>query len=345
MNHVASSPAPTAGGASQPPAGRSTSPATEPPTPLPGSVADEPTGHLPECVADETPPQDTVVNLGGDLHATRGGGKCCLVKIYPPGKSGMIDVPRRRFVIGRGKACDVDLADTAVSRRHACLEPDGTEFVLLDMASTNGTFVNDERIHRHRLAAGDFVRIGSHILKYLASDSIEVQYFDTIYSMMIHDGLTGVHNKRYFVESLERELVRSNRHRRPLSLLMLDIDHFKQVNDTHGHLAGDEVLRELAHRLETTVRQDEVLARYGGEEFAVILPESDLDASCSLGERLRELVADAPVQVNDLSIAVTVSLGIATTNGDRQASIEEIVSAADAKLYEAKRSGRNRVAW
>lgn len=296
-------------------------------------------------MADSSLSQQTVVSKNWEAPQPRdSGGNSCLVKIYPPGAdAGLLVLPPRRFVIGRGPDCDLDLVDSAVSRLHAFIEPRAGNFLLVDMGSTNGTFVNDELIEKRFLVAGDFVRIGSHIVKFLASDHIEAQYHETIYSMMITDGLTGIHNVRFFLETLDRELVRSQRHRRPLSLVMFDIDHFKLINDNHGHLAGDAVLRELCSRIRTTIRKDEVFARYGGEEFGVILPESSIEEAIGFAERLRCIVSEVPMPVQNLNIEVTISLGIAHTNGDRPITPKSLIWEADQKLYQAKRAGRNRV--
>lgn len=245
--------------------------------------------------------------------------------------------------MGRGTDCDLSIPDSSASRQHAYIEPRAGNFMLADMGSTNGTHVNDVRIDRRLLEAGDLIRIGSHILKFLSSDHIEAQYHETIYSMMITDGLTGANNKRFLLETLERELVRSFRHGRPVSLVMLDVDYFKEVNDKFGHLAGDAVLREISQRVRENVRKDEIFARYGGEEFTVLLPESNLEEATAFAERIRHLVADNPVNVDGTDISVTVSLGIAHVSGHADVSPEELLAEADRHLYEAKRNGRNRV--
>ncbi|QDU64806.1 Response regulator PleD [Planctomycetes bacterium Pan216] len=296
-------------------------------------------GHPP------TTEQTIIAKTGSPLPTQlKADGKGCLVKIYPT-ETGpqLIELPDDPIVIGRGKECQIELEDTAVSRQHAKIEPKLGNYVLADLDSTNGTFVNDEAIEKRFLVAGDLVRIGSTIMKFLSSDHIETQYHETIYSMMIHDGLTGIHNKRYFLETIERELVRTARHRRPLGLAIFDIDHFKEINDQHGHLVGDAVLRELTARLKETIRRDEIFARYGGEEFVVLLPESTLEKAVGFGERLRRLVADEPFDGPDGEFQVTVSVGIAETNGERVMTPEELIGLADSNLYVAKRNGRNRI--
>ena len=293
-----------------------------------------------------TPYPQTAIAKGFDPLSGSGApiGKSCLIRIYPPGTGeGLIDLPLGRFIIGRGVDCGLDLCDPAVSRRHAYIEPRAGNYVLVDMNSTNGTYVNDELVERRFLEAGDLIRIGSNIVKFLSNDHIEAQYHETIYSMMITDGLTGIHNKRYLLESLDRELVRSRRHTRPLSLVMLDIDHFKQINDTYGHVVGDEVLRQLCQRIRGTIRKDEVFARYGGEEFAVVLPESTKQTARCIAERLRSIVANDPMEIATDSVQITISLGAAQTNGESALSPEAIIAKADRKLYQAKQLGRNRV--
>src|SRR5690606_8080158 len=144
------------------------------------------------------------------------------------------------------------------------------------------------------LRDGDQVRFGDAIYKFLAGSNIEAQYHEEIYRMTILDGLTGVHNKRYFLEFLERELAAARRHAHPLSLVMFDIDHFKQINDDRGHLAGDAVLKALAGRFKHRIRREDLLARYGGEEFAVVLNGTGLDGARAFAEDLRRRVESEP---------------------------------------------------
>src|SRR5204862_137857 len=145
------------------------------------------------------------------------------------------------------------------------------------------------------LRDADFLKIGAAIFKFLSGTGVEASYYEEIYRMTIVDGLTGAYNKRYFLEFLEREIARCARYRRPLSLLMFDIDHFKAINDKHGHLTGDYVLRELSRRLLARVRREELLARYGGEEFAAVLPETDLNGARTFAEQhgLEGVLAEA----------------------------------------------------
>ena len=270
----------------------------------------------------------------------------CLVHIYPSGPS----MGRRYMLsssqvmpIGRGSDCAILIDDHSVSRKHAHIEPSGEGYVAVDLGSTNGTFVNDDPIERCLLADGDYLRVGNCIYRFLAGGNIEAEYHEEIYRLAIIDGLTEVPNKRFLLEFLDRELSRSIRHRRPLSVLMFDIDRFKAVNDDFGHLCGDHVLRELAGRLRSVVRAEELLARYGGEEFAAVLPECTPEDALSVGERVRKLVEEQPFCFDGVSLQVTVSVGVASIQGDEPLSPLELIDRADANLYEAKRTGRNRV--
>ena len=269
-----------------------------------------------------------------------------LIHLYPPGQgTWLMPVSNRPLLLGRDAGCDLELADTGVSREHARLEPTNEGVLLVDLNSTNGTYLNDAPVTRQRLASGDRVRIGNQIFKFLASDDLEAQYHETIYALMIDDVLTGVRNKRYLLETLERELSRSRRHERPLSLVLFDLDHFKGVNDEFGHLTGDDLLREVCRRVSSTVRLEEVFARFGGEEFAIVLPEVRGAEAVRFGERVRSLVADAPFDLPSATITITVSVGIASTTGDENLSVADFIRRADEKLYEAKRAGRNRLAY
>jgi diguanylate cyclase (GGDEF)-like protein len=171
---------------------------------------------------------------------------------------------------------------------------------------------------------------------------VEAQYHEEIYRMTIIDGLTGAHVKRYLLEALEKEIIRARRHARDLSFMMFDIDHFKKINDYHGHLAGDFVLKELARIVQARIRRDEVFARYGGEEFAIILPETNLEGAKALSEGLREKVEQSRFVFQGEQIHVTISIGVAVLQEQDRTSMD-LIKNADTKLYEAKRGGRNRV--
>ena len=160
---------------------------------------------------------------------------------------------------------------------------------------------------------------------------------------MTTDGLTQVHNKRFFEEALEREVSRASRYKRPFALILFDIDHFKQVNDTHGHLAGDAVLRQLGSLVRARVRRDDIVARTGGEEFGVITPEIGAEGAVELAGKLLRLIEATSFEFDGTLIPVTVSLGVAGWDPAIHRAPDDLVKAADEKLYAAKRGGRNRV--
>jgi diguanylate cyclase (GGDEF)-like protein len=157
------------------------------------------------------------------------------------------------------------------------------------------------------------------------------------------DALTGLWNRAGILNILDRELDRRRREHRPLAVVLADLDHFKRVNDTFGHLAGDAVLRQAARRLLGSVRPYDAVGRYGGEEFLIVLPGCDSDSALSLAERLRLGIAAERIEANGALIQVTVSLGAAISEGEPEPDAVALLRAADAALYEAKRAGRNRV--
>jgi diguanylate cyclase (GGDEF)-like protein len=268
----------------------------------------------------------------------------CLVLIYPPGPDmgKRFTLDRAEFTLGRGTDCDIQVDRDSVSRRHAKVYRAETSWVVQDLGSTNGSYVNDHPIHEATLRDGDFLKIGAAIFKFLTGANIEVSYHEEIYRMTIMDGLTSCANKRYFLEFLEREMARCMRYGRPLSLVMFDIDHFKAINDQHGHLTGDYVLKEIAKRLLSRIRREELLARYGGEEFAAVLPETGKAGALEFGEQIRQIVAREPFEFEGDKLPVTISVGVSVYEG-QPVDAQAFIKLADENLYRAKRTGRNRV--
>jgi diguanylate cyclase (GGDEF)-like protein len=266
-----------------------------------------------------------------------------LVHIYPSGpylgsRYALHTVP---VVLGRDPDCDIAVPDSAASRRHARVEPRAGGYYVTDLGSTNGTFVNGEPTGPDALQDGDYLQVGCCIYRFLAGGNVEAGFYEEIYRLTIIDGLTGVHNKRYLLECLERELARSRRYQWPLALVLFDIDHFKAVNDRLGHLAGDEALRQVAACVRGTVRREEVFARYGGEEFVLVLPETDLAGALQAADRLRLKVEGQPLEHQGKTFQVTVSAGVTVWEGGGQVTAADLLQRADEKLYEAKRAGRN----
>ncbi len=269
----------------------------------------------------------------------------CLVHIYPtgPGMGTRYTLGDQPIILGRASDCEIRISDHSVSRRHARIQPGADGYYAVDLQSTNGTYVNDVPASMYKLKDGDYLRVGNCIYRFLIGGNVEAEYHEEIYRLTIMDALTETYNKRYFLEFLDRELARSSRYHRPVSLIMIDIDRFKAINDDLGHLGGDFTLRELAARIKGSIRKEELFARYGGEEFAVVLPETTGDGALTLAERLTAVISQTPFQFEDKYYNVTVSAGIATTSGEQNITPMDLIRRADEKLYEAKNTGRNRV--
>ena len=266
----------------------------------------------------------------------------CLVRIYPAGVSGsLIPLTHRRLTIGRDQTCDLEVNDDFMSRMHAVLELTEGGYLLSDCNSRNGTIVNDKQITSLILRPGDQIRLGNHIFKFLSSDHVEAHYHEAVYEMMTLDAMTNVYNRRYFEDAFRREVLRSQRHSRQLSLLIFDIDRFKQINDNYGHLVGDEVLKALSARVRGRVRGDEIVARIGGEEFAVVLVETSKMNARLVAESLCELVRSSPLLPDRPDLITTISVGGVHTNGLELLSEQDLISQADQQLYLAKTSGRD----
>jgi diguanylate cyclase (GGDEF)-like protein len=272
------------------------------------------------------------------------GRNACLVHIYPTGPTmgSRYTIGETPIVIGRASDCEIRINDHSVSRRHARIQPGADGYYAVDLQSTNGTYINDIPASMFKLKDGDYLRVGNCIYRFLMGGNVETEYHEEIYRLTIIDGLTEIHNKRYLMEFLDRELARSSRHNRPLSLIMIDIDRFKGINDQFGHLGGDFTLREMAVRIKGNVRKEELFARYGGEEFTVVLPETPLDGAMIVADRILKVVGETPFLFEDKSIEATVSLGVVTTQGEN-VTPAELIRRADEKLYQAKEEGRNRI--
>jgi two-component system, cell cycle response regulator len=269
--------------------------------------------------------------------------ECCIVQIHGPELGKKYALQEHEFTIGReeGNHIVVDLDN--VSRRHAMIIRKQGRMFVKDLGSTNGTYLNDAEVTQETpLRSGDLIKVGGSIFKFLTGDNVELQYHETIYTLTIVDGLTGVNNKRYFLEYLEREMGRCHRYGRPLTLMMFDIDFFKKINDVHGHLAGDYVLRELAQTVKRMVRKEQCFARYGGEEFALVVPEDGLEKARIFAEKIRRTIEEKLFAFENQDIPVTLSIGVADMTSDMVDPLQ-FIKVADANLYKAKKTGRNRV--
>lgn len=246
--------------------------------------------------------------------------------------------------LGRESGATIVINDNRISRKHLAIQVGATGTTITDLGSTNGTYVNGKRIQTHLLKDGDKVQISSStIFKFAYQDNLENVFHQELYKMAVVDALTGIFNKRYFLDRLKEEFSHSKRNKQPLSLIMLDVDHFKNINDTHGHLAGDCVLTHLANTIKQITRASDIFARYGGEEFVVLLRGSDEPGAYQMAERIRLIVEKSPAHFDSLTIPLTVSLGAATLCEEEEYdSPEALLETADRFLYKSKQGGRNR---
>jgi diguanylate cyclase (GGDEF)-like protein len=282
----------------------------------------------------------TVVTSISKITDRAPGKEACLVVIYGNDLGKKYNLDAATLVLGRSSKCDVQIDQESVSRAHSKIINTGKSIRIRDLGSTNGTYVNDEPIEERVLGDGDLIKIGRTIFKFLSGGNIERAYHEEIYRLTTIDGLTQIYNKRYFLETLEREIARSARYRRDVSLVLFDIDHFKRINDTFGHLAGDQVLKVLASTVKTKIRREDLFARYGGEEFAIVLPEIDGYNATQFAEKVRRIVESTEFGFEETRIPVTISMGVATLDPET-ADSAALIKRADDLLYEAKKAGRN----
>jgi two-component system, cell cycle response regulator len=325
-------------------------------SPPPGGSPPAPSGRLPlpsltgwsdEEASTRTAVADTVTLPTAPVQAMLSR-RAQLTVISGPNAGRAHLIREKETLLGRGKEAHIALDDAGTSRVHAriLLTQDG-RYMLEDMKSRNGTFVDGKRIEGMRdLSSGDRINIGPNIaLSFAVLDAQAERIAHQLYESSVRDALTRAYNRSYLVDRLGREIAYARRHSAPLSVLIFDIDHFKRVNDTYGHLAGDEVLREVSGLVNRLIRQEDVLARYGGEEFVVIARGIDHGGASRFSERLRAAIERLEIAVESTVIRVTVSVGHAslTELGEGRRTVEGILRLADSRLYTAKASGRNRV--
>ncbi|HVO32229.1 MAG TPA: GGDEF domain-containing protein [bacterium] len=260
----------------------------------------------------------------------------------------MYKLTQQDTYIGRATDAEIRVDDEGVSRKHARVSTTpNQQVIIIDLGSTNGTYVNGQKVAEQVLRDGDKVQIGSTtVLKFSYQDALEESFQRKLFDSAVKDGLTGIYNKKYFVDRLETDFPHAKRHRANLTLMIFDIDHFKKINDTHGHPAGDHCLRELAGLIKKTLRNEDVFARFGGEEFVILTRDVDDTGALVLAERIRRLVEGNKFVFEGKTIPVTISVGISTmtaTSNPPFTDAADMVNRADQYLYKAKRSGRNRV--
>jgi two-component system, cell cycle response regulator len=250
-----------------------------------------------------------------------------------------------KTVLGRSSDVDIQINAEGVSRRHAQISEHEGVYTLEDLGSTNGTVCHGQWVETpYVLSDGDRVNLGGGVvLRFALEGELEQQLRAKLYDLATRDPLTAAYNRRFLDERMNSEWPWAVRHEQSCAILMIDIDHFKQVNDTWGHLAGDHVLRELVKLMTETIRREDLLARIGGEEFAVLCRGTAQPAALVLAERLRAGVAKYKFVWNEEPIALSVSVGLATSSEKAVGSTADLMALADQRLYQAKENGRNRV--
>ncbi len=288
--------------------------------------------------------EKTVVQRGPDIPRARSDAPY-LVVLSGTAIGRMFKLEPGAHRIGRAPHMDIVLDDPGVSRVHAHLIVDEEGAVVVeDLASTNGTFVNDQRVQRAELRDGDKIRVGTvTILKFAHQTALEAEFQRHLYDSVTRDALTGAYNKRFFDEDLARAMAHARRHHEDLCLALLDLDHFKRVNDTYGHPVGDAVLAFVAGVLLRSSRNEDTVCRIGGEEFAIIMRACSVRDAVTAGDRLRTAIEDAPFVDGDLVLLLTASIGVAPFDADSHGETKALYEEADQALYKAKRTGRNRV--
>jgi diguanylate cyclase (GGDEF)-like protein len=250
-------------------------------------------------------------------------------------------------IIGRSASVAVHIPHESISRQHCevLVSTDGSA-TLRDLGSTNGTRIDASNIaDRHvPLTGGERIRLSKAVtLKFAYQDGLERAAQQDLYHSAVRDPLTGVHNKRFFLERLTHEVAFANRHSSPLALLIFDLDHFKRVNDTHGHPTGDAVLIDVAKRVHNSLRAEDIFARYGGEEFVVLMRGTPEEEAINVAERIRAAVSFQPFRYESISLKTSVSIGLAMYDAELSPSASALIALADARLYTAKSLGRDRV--
>jgi diguanylate cyclase (GGDEF)-like protein len=247
-----------------------------------------------------------------------------------------------RNIIGRHPNCAITVHQRAVSGFHAEITRSEKGVILQDLQSTNGTVHNKQKIARPvALRPGDLVKVGGSVFKYVES-KLDAAFTENLHQQVTRDPMTGVYNKGYALKALSSsmEIAKAGY---PLSVIMFDLDHFKKINDTHGHLAGDFILKEVCRVLiDSVVRVEDVLGRFGGEEFMVIMPDCAIEAAESVAERIRKTLEGHDFDFEGKKIPVTASIGVCSWVPSFKTP-EDMIAIADQLLYKSKQAGRNRV--
>jgi diguanylate cyclase (GGDEF)-like protein len=300
-------------------------------------------GFLPEARTMEVSLRGTEVS--GPPAAQHAVDRAVLLRMGGVQAGLIIGMEQFPFTVGRHPTNSLRVDEDSISRFHGRIVKNGDEFVVEDLSSRNGIFVGGKRVTRARLDHDSWLQFGPRVsFRFSLTDVREERLLRKLYESSTRDALTGAYNRLHFEERLRSEVAYATRHRTPVSLLLIDLDHFKRVNDTYGHPAGDAVLKRAAEACMRALRTEDVFARFGGEEFAVVLRGIELNGAARLGDRLRQAVAGELVEHDGHQIRATLSAGCASLACCVTPSSDELIAIADRRLYAAKAQGRNRVA-
>ena len=284
------------------------------------------------------PGRRTAISIPSDRPLASG--PPCLVIISGGDMGRRFELGLQEVSIGRGDNCTICVSTDQVSRKHATVQHILGRYYIVDMRSTNGTFVNEQKVERAKLMDGDQIRVGKTVLKYTESH-VEQRYFEHAFNLASMDALTGAFNKRYFDDTFVKEAQRAQQTGTPLSIVLFDIDHFKKINDSFGHPAGDAVLKNVAAAVSAQLREGDALFRVGGEEFALLLSATPRDMALLAAQAVRQLIGSLSTDFMGTRIGATLSLGVAELGPAEEPAA--LYQRADELLYAAKRGGRNRV--
>ena len=252
--------------------------------------------------------------------------------------------PDAKMRAGRTRQCELFFDCENISREHAVFEMDEDgHATVCDLESTNGTLVNGKKVRSALLKDGDRICLGDVILRYSYKDDLEFDFQQDLYDKATRDPLTGVFNKRYFLEHLHKEFAFHERHEMPLSLFILDLDNFKSLNDTYGHVNGDIVLKSLAKEVKSCMRQEDVFARFGGEEFVALFRCTPRDTALAIAEKLLQLICSMKFATSSLEFSTSATIGVITYENRNFDAPDDMLMAADRNLYKGKSAGKNRV--
>jgi diguanylate cyclase (GGDEF)-like protein len=318
-----------------------TLPFSDPPT---GRNSFHDGGFLPEARTMEVSVRST--DIGGPPTVPSVVDRAVLLRMDGVQAGQIVGLEQWPFTAGRHPTNQLRIDEDSISRFHARIVRNGDEYVVEDMGSRNGTFVAGKRVTRAKLDHDSWLQFGPRVsFRFSLTDVREEKLLRKLYESSTRDALTGAYNRLHFEERLRSEVAYAIRHRAHASLVLIDLDHFKRVNDTYGHPAGDSVLKRASEACMSALRTEDVFARFGGEEFAVVLRNIELKGATRLGDRLRQAVAAGVVDHDGREIKITMSAGAASLACCQNPSAEELISIADRRLYLAKQQGRNRIAW